>query len=210
MDRDSDDGTNNHAVEIERTARETFGDGKLGALLRTGDPGKWTRATRAIKQTFRDLGEKFGYSVAASGCIGANRREWKYDLAWFVEDQDGYTISLPLILESELKPTGRIDRDFVKLVAGRADLRVWLSCAANASAARDHIDNCMQQVRRFAHSRRGDTYVFIIFEWLSNSVTIETRVNESCTDARGGDGSVRQELAAPVTNLNVVPREILQ
>jgi hypothetical protein len=176
MSSDLGDRTNDLAAQVERMAHEVFGNGKLAALLRTGDPGRWTRTTVAIKQTFHDLGTKLGYRVAASGCIGTNRGEWKYDLAWFVEDQDGYTISLPLILESELKPTGKIDLDFVKLVAGRADVRVWLSCAANASAADDHIDNCMQQIRRFAHSRRGDTYVFIIFEWLTNGVTIKTCV----------------------------------
>src|SRR5207302_10820565 len=122
------------AAKIEQAAKEAFDDGKLGTLLR----GQWTAATVAIKQAFHDLGIKLGYRVAGSGFAGADP-EWKYDLIWFVEDGEGFTTHLPLILESELKPRGKVDLDFVKLVDGRADVRVWLSCSANARDALDHI-----------------------------------------------------------------------
>jgi hypothetical protein len=69
-----------------------------------------------------------------------------------------------------------VDLDYVKLVVGRADVRVWLSCVANVDDAKTHIDRCEKQARRFAGSLSGDTYVFIIFEWATKNVTIETRV----------------------------------
>ena len=161
----------NLASQIEQAARGAFDGGRLGTLL----GGQWTAATVAIKTAFHDLGIKLGYRVAGSGCIGADPA-WKYDLVWFVEDQDGFTTRLPLILESELKPRGKIDLDFVKLADGRADVRVWLSCSANPDDAKTHIENCVEQVRRFAGSLPGDTYVFIIFEWKTRNVMIETRV----------------------------------
>ena len=160
------------AAKVVTAAKEAFGSGKLGELLR----GEWTPATAAIKEVFDDLGMKLGYRTAGSGRAGADP-QWKYDLIWFEEDKDGYTTRLPLILESELKPKGKmVDLDYVKLVAGRADVRVWLSCAANANDAKAHIDKCEEQSRRFAGSLPGDAYVFIIFEWATRSVTIETRV----------------------------------
>jgi hypothetical protein len=164
------------AAHVEQAARDGFNNGKLAELLGRGS--HWTPATAAIKKVFYDLGKKLGFCVAASGCPGSDGGEWKYDLTWYEEDQQGYTTRIPLILETELKPQGKIvDLDFVKLVAGRADVRVWLSCAANRDAIKTHIERCEEQARRFAGSVPGDTYVFIIFDWAARGdVTIETRL----------------------------------
>jgi hypothetical protein len=159
------------ATQIVQAAQEAFGGGKFGEIRGTGRKP----TTAAIKQTFHDLGIKLGYRTAWSG--SGTDAEWKYDLVWYEEDKDGYTIRLPLILESELQLTkDTVDQDYVKLVAGRADVRVWLSCAANASDAHERIRKCETQARRFAGSLPGDTYVFIIFEWATRDVIVETRV----------------------------------
>ena len=116
---------------------------------------------------FHDLGTKLEYRVAAP--------ERLYDLVWYEEDGDGYTTRLPLILESELKMNkDTVNLDYV-LVAGRADVRVWLSCAADADDAREHIRKCETQARRFAGSLPGDTYGFIILEWATRDVIIDDR-----------------------------------
>jgi hypothetical protein len=62
---------------IEQTAKEVFGDNKLGHLL-TSNP--WKEVARTIKQTFADLGQKLGYQVATSGFPGRFDPSWVYDL----------------------------------------------------------------------------------------------------------------------------------
>lgn len=160
------------AQEIERTAREAFGGGKLGDLLKRR--GRWrAAATPTIKQTFADLGTHFKFRVAGRDCPGADP-EWKYDLVWFVEDNDGFTTRVPLILESELDPnlSDPVDIDFVKLVDGRGEVRVWLSCAADPDGVERHIASCQRQAQLFSGTQPGDVYVFIIFDWATEGVTI--------------------------------------
>ncbi len=53
--------------EIERTAREAFGGGKLGDLLKRRGPLE-TAATPTIKQTFAVLGTHFKFCVAGRDC----------------------------------------------------------------------------------------------------------------------------------------------
>jgi len=86
------------AQQIEQTAREAFGDGKLGELLTNG---QWKAlATPTIKKTFADLGRQLGFRVAASGIPDADQG-WLYDLVWFVP-QAPFTTRVTLTLESAL------------------------------------------------------------------------------------------------------------
>jgi hypothetical protein len=156
-------------AEVKRVARDSFGGGKFGDFMH---PPWKENATPAIKKAFADLGTRLKFRVAGAGCAGADP-EWKYDLVWFLEDNEGYTVRVPLILESELTPKGRVDIDFVKLVDGRAEVRVWVSCAANPGKAREHIDACKEQILRFPGSLPDDVYVFIIFEWETKTVIVD-------------------------------------
>jgi len=71
----------------------------------------------------------------------------------------------------QVPPT--IDDDFLKLVIGRGEIRVWLSCASDPESAKQHIADCKEQVRRFTGTLPGDVYVFIIFDWAEKGVKIE-------------------------------------
>jgi hypothetical protein len=151
------------AAQVEQAARKAFGGGKLYELWR--DVGR-SSTTAAIKQIFHDLGIKLGFRTAWSGC--KTDGEWLYDLVWFVEDEARiYTTRLPLILESEhqMSKEGTVNLDYVKLVAGRADVRVWLSWAAKDADAKARIRLCKKQARCFAGALPGDTYVFITPKW---------------------------------------------
>ena len=91
------------ATQIVQAAQEAFGGGKFGEIRGTGRKP----TTAAIKQTFHDLGIKLGYRTAWSG--SGTDAEWKYDLVWYEEDKDGYTIRLPLILEDASEDLACID-----------------------------------------------------------------------------------------------------
>jgi hypothetical protein len=70
--------------------------------------------------------------------------------------EDGMMIELPTVLESELNPGPRhrdaVDEDVQKLVQARAGVRVWISASPNN--ARQHIDNCNEQIRRCSSGSR--------------------------------------------------------
>jgi hypothetical protein len=54
-------------------------------------------------------------------------------------------------------------------------VRVWFALAGNGDA-KARIDRCKKQVRCFAGSRPGDTYVFILFDFEPKELVVETYV----------------------------------
>ena len=144
---------------IEQTAREVFGDNKLGHLL-TSNP--WKEVARTIKQTFADLGQKLGYQVATSGFPGRFDQGWVYDLIWFVPGHGKFEVAMAM--ESE---------HFSKLLDSTADVRVWLSCDPTPEAANEYIANYLAEATRFKKMIPGTVFIFILFEWKTRTTIIK-------------------------------------
>jgi hypothetical protein len=156
------------AQRLEAEARSIFGVMPLTALRqRQGRKG----ATLAIKQAFGSLGQSLEFEVA-SDYLGADEGEWLYDMVWY-EVRSGFMLRQAVVLESELKPESHVDGDFHKLVQARADVRVWISLANDASLAVDHVRDCKTQIGRFAGSVSGDLYLLIVDNWTTPNTSIE-------------------------------------
>jgi hypothetical protein len=162
------------ADRIEQTARLSFEGRHVTKLLQ----GSFGSVTRGVKKVFGDLGKSLGYQVAAAGYSGADEGEWLYDMVWFASDA-GVIVQLAMILESELKPGGRVqasaevDGDFQKLVQARADVRVWLALCPNRELTQQHIASCKRQARLFAGTAPGDTYIFIVYDWTTKDTLVK-------------------------------------
>jgi hypothetical protein len=147
--------------------------------------GSFSAATYAIKQAFSDIGNDLKYCVSASGGIrGVKDGEWLYDLIWYLNDKDDKNFNrLVLVLESELSPgggvewAGEVDNDFMKLPQARADIRVWLACIPNTETVQRHVENCKAFIRQYYHSQHEDKYIFIMHDWSTGLVTVESHTH---------------------------------
>jgi hypothetical protein len=157
------------ADQIERTANEVFGGNKLGRLIKESGSRWRNGATRSIKRTIGDLGQKLGYRVAASNFPGHFDPGWVYDLIWFVPD-DGW-FEVVMAMESELNTCGTagFDDDFLKLLDSTADVRVWLTCVANPQSVEQHVTSYLKEAERFKKMIPGTVFIFIVFEWQSRT-----------------------------------------
>ena len=130
-------------------------------------------ATKSVKRIFGNLGNSLDFKVAAAGFPKADEGEWRYDMVWYVLDNDGFQVRLPMVLECEWNPDFTIDTDFQKLVQARADVRVWISALGNSERVRQHIENCKKQIQQFLGSCTGDKYIFVICDWTTAETIIE-------------------------------------
>ncbi|WP_139555997.1 hypothetical protein [Methylotetracoccus oryzae] len=128
---------------------------------------EWTRGkwTKAIKQSLCDYARKQGFRVAASGCTGAEESEFLYDMTWWKQEGDFMT-KVPLILESELQsPSYVIDKDFYKLMLGRAEHRVWIFERKTEAQIDETFEAIINSVMMFANSTPGDRYLLMGVDW---------------------------------------------
>ncbi|KQS91721.1 hypothetical protein [Chryseobacterium sp. Leaf394] len=92
-----------------------------------------TTWTFQLKKRLAQLGDRLGYKVSVGGLGEDFAGEWMYDVVWFVEDEDGCLIKVPLIVESEWdKKYSGIKYDFEKLLIGNAERRLII-CQAKGS-----------------------------------------------------------------------------
>jgi hypothetical protein len=123
--------------------------------------------TRAVKLNLVKLGHELGYKVYANGLIPEDmafinrpfvNREWLFDLHWYTDGIEPYTIkSLPLAVECEWNPKRKGDGkvlysgvkyDFQKLLVTNAGLRLMIFTVRNVAILeilnpyfRETIDN---------------------------------------------------------------------
>ncbi len=85
---------------------------------------KWAKA---IKEKLGFLGHENGCMVCTSGFNGIFERGWPYDLVWYQEDNKGYLLDVPLVVESDwLEKFSEVKFDFEKLLAARATHRLMI------------------------------------------------------------------------------------
>lgn len=132
---------------------------------------KWTRA---IKNEVGRLGEKLGFTVYGAQCVFWRNGEWMFDLTWSNENAV-YAFRLPLVMEIEWDPTG-ILWDFCKLLAARADLRVFVFWASTRASAAQTSTKLITQIRRFRGSVAGDRYLFSYWTNQPEKLFIESYV----------------------------------
>ncbi|MBI4617199.1 MAG: hypothetical protein HY720_26535 [Planctomycetes bacterium] len=136
----------------------------LDALLE--DPGRSTwdtkRWTDHVKSAVVGLAREAGQRAYASGDCGAYGREWLYDLSWLDYSPGEKRLSRTvLVMESEWAWDKRErDRDFLKLLVARADLRVMVFPAQDAAKWQSTVDWFVDLIQACQQSQPGDRYLF--------------------------------------------------
>lgn len=111
-------------------------------------------ATRLIKQTIGSDGHKQHLDVCANGFADANcDREWLWDMIWYKMDDTGRTVSVPLVLESEMSLVWEdINYDFEKLLTENTDLRVLVCCTMRKDCEESIKADIDSYIKHFAES----------------------------------------------------------
>ena len=93
--------------------------------------------TQTIKAFLGRLGSTKGYRICASGAEESFESEWLYDLVWFKENEKGYLIEVPLVVESEWKQNLKdIKFDFEKLLVSKSPLKLMIcNCKESTKAS---------------------------------------------------------------------------
>ncbi|EWH03726.1 hypothetical protein [Halomonas sp. BC04] len=99
----------------------------------TGDESLWKKQiwkspekNKAIKDRFRDEGEKLGYRSLPSYKTGAG--EWLYDFVWRKFDEEGHLDEVVLAMEIEMSDRTQrgLMRDFAKLLQSDATYKIMV------------------------------------------------------------------------------------
>lgn len=94
-----------------------------------------TDRTHLIRDALKKLGKSLGYAVFVSE-LGSqrNHREWLLDLVWWEPGRGAV-----LAAECEWGNAGEIMRDFEKLLAVKAPLKLMIFCSRRAGAERQDV-----------------------------------------------------------------------
>ena len=154
--------TTNEIVKIFR-----HWDKSLEKGAKTPRSGKgWTR--EVIKKLSKK-GKELGYIVRPSR--GKDRGEWLWDLCWHRENNSKFLEEVPLVAESEWGNLNEIVKDFKKLLAARASIRVMVYDAKQSGKGRHTAEEIARKlcscVKGF-HGKRGDIYLLVAAEGKSN------------------------------------------
>jgi hypothetical protein len=124
----------------------------------------------AIKAGLCRLAPRFDCYVCAGQCNNADwPEEWLYDLLWLRvhQTEDKTTIlDSPLVAEIEWASAldnGPIRHDFQKLLIARADLRLMIFRAPDSKQGRTIVQELVEQIGTYAHTKRGDRYLFACY-----------------------------------------------
>ena len=140
-------------VKVFRQLDECVGDGM--------DRGEWTEE---ILKTLSRVGEKKFNCIARSRWKG-DLSEWLWDMCWHQREDSGFLKEVPLAVEIEWGNLNEITKDFEKLLAARALVRVMVYDARENGeyTARGIVEKLRGRVKEF-NGKRGDVYLLIAAE----------------------------------------------
>ena len=95
---------------------------EYNSLTKENQKQKWI--TKRIQELFGEIGFENDFDVASS----FHGSGWLYDLVWFVNDQDGFLETVPLVLESEMSDRNynNLKYDFEKLLLANSNLKIMI------------------------------------------------------------------------------------
>jgi hypothetical protein len=136
------------------------------------DP-EWTRMT---KEAIVQLAEDSGYTVRSSISSRKKSSEWLYDITILEVDEGGNILRLPLIAESEWKPSlAEICYDFDKLLQSKADMKIMVF----QQKSKENVEEVFQKLstRLSMFKMRTEQEVFLLFglDW-SQGVFFNTKI----------------------------------
>jgi hypothetical protein len=142
--------------QLETRVKKALTDLSLDWSSNRGD------RTRKVKNAVGRVAKESGFKWAAAGCdadVVDENAEWMWDGGAWIENDSGWTIRQPLILESEWdRSDAGVKDDFQKLVVSRADLRLMVFQRATEPEAKLTM-SVLECGARLSLSEPGDRYL---------------------------------------------------
>lgn len=125
--------------------------------------------TEEIFEILGDLGQS-NYDVASGKFKDKFDNQWLFDLIWYDNDESGHLISIPLIVESELK-LDLINHkvDFEKLLVSNADNRLFI-CQAYTDDIKSRFKYFQEGIDLYKLNKEGDNYLIVIFDYYTHEL----------------------------------------
>jgi hypothetical protein len=161
-----------------RYVTDPLRDGRRGAFASvSGAKARHSLFIPATKRFFRSLARAYGFQVTSNGLV--DRGDLPYSVAWLALE-GGTFRRLVLALEVETLPDDnaatleRAEKNFIKLLQSRSDIRVWLAVVAAPALLPGHLVNRQRQIEEFSQSQLGDYYLFVLFDATTGRSTVES------------------------------------
>ena len=123
-----------------------------------------TNYTETIKIALGDLGEDFGYKVCTSTKDKIFNGEWLYDLVWYKENEEGFLLEVPLVVESEWdKNLKALKFDFEKLLLAKSPLKLMI-CQANETDEERYVEYFQKAVNVCPFTTKEETYIIAVLQ----------------------------------------------
>lgn len=151
------------ADDIERRLKEALISFTLEARqLDYKSDGLWTYK---IKERLGDIGcNEFNSKICTSGFRDYFDNEWLFDLVWYLENEDGILIEIPLVVESEWHLDWRcIKYDFEKLLQSNATHRLMI-CQAHPSRKSFILEGFKSLIQSYRLNHTGDRYMIAVLD----------------------------------------------
>ena len=120
--------------------------------------GVWTKA---IKTALCEIGNKFGYRVAARDVDNAKDPEWLFDVVWMTLawEPSRQLERIHLVVESEWGNRSKIFDDFEKILVARSDVRLFIFEQSDKLKVEGVFNLLHREAQGFGQSQVGDYYL---------------------------------------------------
>ena len=149
--------------------------GELSSIAQSLDKCSDSESTERVKKVLEALGSRVGCEVRGGSSGSENHLpELLFDMAWVRRSSGQSIIDVELIVESEWKPGKEVQKDFQKLMVGRARHRLMIFPQRLRKAARTETIRLITDIQNFRLSQSGDRYLFAV--WHNEGAAFEFRV----------------------------------
>lgn len=126
------------------------------------------RWTDSIKDFIGRLGEDKGFKICASTDDKLYDSEWLYDLVWYKENEEGFIIEVPLVVESEWKKDliKDIKFDFEKLLLAKSQLKLMI-CNCEEDDQESYISYFQKAINICPMVIEGEEFLIAILNLVS-------------------------------------------
>jgi hypothetical protein len=152
-------GTNFNVIEVTQKIEKILDQlAKTDYADNIGN-GKWTAY---ILEKLRILGHECGLQVCPD--YDNNNRAWLYDMTWYKNNNEGFLVDVPFVVESEWKYND-VQYDFEKLVQSNAKLKLMICCFNSKKGRYEELQKYFSDaINAFTDHAKGSKYMIAILQ----------------------------------------------
>lgn len=121
--------------------------------------GKWTSY---ILAKLRTLGHEYDFQVCPD--FDNKNSAWLYDMTWYKNDNEGFLVDVPFVVESEWK-NNDVRYDFEKLMQSNAKLKLMICCFNSKKGRHEELQKYFSDaINAYTNHRTDSKYMIAILQ----------------------------------------------